>query len=291
MKKSIVTLTAIALTAIAFIACASNTLPQQQLSSEEKEVTRLQQQLPPNNIKSETEVQKQSQQVSHQYSQQQLSSEEEEILRLQHKLRLDSIKNEVEIQRLKNERKLEVQKALNAAIPKIEPGTISIFLKCGKQSFDGDGYMAGHGVSLPKAMKRDAELEANQVALADMATRFMGVLINAADYYNKNGEVPSNKRFNQNELEAGVRIIGEKIINKYARRVCLEYEQNKNGAYLAYQAVNIPLRDVLENVATNSEITKLDIDKDKYMDAVKKELESIRERQQQELNAIQEAGF
>jgi len=256
MKRSIATLTAIAATAFTIISCASN--PQQQ----------------------------QGQQIA---AQPQLSAEEQEIQKLQQQMRLDSIKGAIELQKLKQEQTLDEQRAIAAATAKLPKGSNMLLVPCGEAAYDGAGFMAALGVSAPKALQRDATLEANQVALTDIATRFAGVIKNAIDYYNKNGEVPSEKRFNENMLEGGARTIGEKIVNKYAQRTCLKHAQDKNGAYLAYQAVKVPLNDALEALATELEILKVEVDKKRFFSEVDREFASQRDAQQQEVKAFQDA--
>ncbi|MDR1155731.1 MAG: hypothetical protein LBL04_13575 [Bacteroidales bacterium] len=136
-------------------------------------------------------------------------------------------------------------------------------------------YMAGLGISSPKADERDALLEANRVALADISTRYLGVIKNGTQSYLKDTTVPSGKKSSENKLEGIATTAGSKAINEYANRVCFQtMEVIDAGTFIGYTVVHVPVAKVNKEIASALEVAKVDYDAEKFQKWLQQELDA-----------------
>jgi hypothetical protein len=161
--------------------------------------------------------------------------------------------------------------ALNPA-----PRRVAVKTPCIDVGMDKAGeYMAGVGISSPNLNERDAMLEANRVALADIASRYLGVIKNGVQSYLKDTTVPSSKKASENKLEGIATAAGQKAIEKYAERVCFETQELVDaGTYINYTAVHVPIAKVNQDIASELEAAKVDYDSEKFQRWLQKELDA-----------------
>lgn len=159
---------------------------------------------------------------------------------------------------------------------------------CMDESFDKPGvYMAGLGIAEDRPDRKDAILDANEVAKNDIASRFIGMLKTCVDNYRKDVNVPSNKKMYESSLESGIQIIGTKVIDKYANVACRKLTQSATGGFVCYVALQVPLEDAKKGVAEELEVRKVDYDKKKFFEKMDEELAKEAARKQAELDAMQ----
>ncbi len=156
------------------------------------------------------------------------------------------------------------------------PRRVAIQTPCVGEGIDKPGeYMAGLGISSPNMNERDALLEANRVAIADITTRYIGVIKNGVESYLKDTTVPSNKKASENKLEGIATAAGSKAINEYANRVCFQtMELTDAGTFVAYTAVHVPTAKVNKEIASALEVAKVDYDAQKFQKWLQQELDA-----------------
>ena len=158
---------------------------------------------------------------------------------------------------------------------------------CMDESFDKPGeYMGGLGVVEGRPDRSRAILDANRVAIADIASRYIGMIKNAIEDYSKDVNVPSGKKIYESELEGGAATIGTKIIDKYANTVCREVSQDAHGGWVGYVAVRVLLQDAHKGLAEELEVLKVDYDKKKFFEKMDAELDKEAVKQKAEMEAL-----
>lgn len=171
--------------------------------------------------------------------------EQQELKRLQREMELEELRTQKEINALQTQ--IGLQESMMA-------GDQKIVKFCYEESLDKPGeYMAGIGVSSPKKYERDAKLEANQVAVHDIASRFMGVIKNGTEYYAQSGTTPSGKDMDESNLESMTMNIVEKAVNQYAAQVCYESVQDQNEKIRYYIAIHVSTGSTVNEVADKLE--------------------------------------
>ena len=182
------------------------------------------------------------------------SETQRQIRELRELQELNRLKHEMELEALqaqKDKNALQTQIGLQESMM---AGDQKIVKFCYEESLDKPGeYMAGIGVSSPKKYERDAKLEANQVAIHDIASRFMGVIKNGTEYYAQSGTTPSGKDMDESSLESMTMNIVEKAVNQYANQVCYESVQDQNEKVRYYIAVHVPTGTAVSEVADKLE--------------------------------------
>ena len=159
---------------------------------------------------------------------------------------------------------------------------------CMDEAYDKPGeYMAGLGIAEDRPDRSRAITDANRIAIADIASRYVGMLKNAIEDYTKDVNVPSGKKMYESELEGGDQVIGTKVIDKYANVVCRKLAQSATGGYVGYVAVHVLIDDVKKGVAEELEVRKVDYDKKKFFEKMDEELAKEAARKQAELDAMQ----
>lgn len=195
----------------------------------------------------------------------QLAQKQAELEKIKAEQEKEKIRREMEVQSIKEEKEAREQNQ-----GKLIKGNQRIIIPCVEQGFDKPGeYMAGLGISEGNLDQKDAILRANQAGIADIATRMVGTLKNAIDYYSKDANLPSNKKFKESELEGGIQNLCSKVVDKYANRVCgPEIFQEATGSFTAYAAYHILLKEAKDAIANEMEVMKVDYDKKKFFEAM-----------------------
>lgn len=217
---------------------------------------------------------------------QQRKKEEAELL---HQMRMDSIRAIQESrdaarkqaeQRQRQEDELssyEVEmkkiKLENAKLAMAKRVSQNVFTPCADESYDLQGeYMAALGVAENEVERGPAQINANRIALADIASRYLGMIQNGVDQYAKNNNTASGQKIKQNELEGNARVIGEKAINKYAEVVCREFGQAEDGTWTCYVAVHVPIKEVLNETVDQLGILETDFNRQQFRAFMEAEL-------------------
>jgi hypothetical protein len=198
---------------------------------------------------------------------------EAEIRKKQHEMRLKDLENE-QTQRAQQERKMVA-------------GEQRTIVFCMDEAFDKPGeYMGGLGVVEGRPDRTRAIVDANRAAIADIASRYIGMIKNAIEDYSKDVNVPSGKKMYESSLEGGAAAIGTKVIDKYANAVCREVSQDRTGGWVGYVAVHVLLQDATKGLADELEVRKVDYDKKKFFEKMDAELEKQAAERKAEMDAM-----
>ena len=171
--------------------------------------------------------------------------------------------------------------------PKMPAGEQVLLTFCMDEAYDMPGeYMAGLGIAEDRPDRSRAILDANRVAIADIASRYVGMIKNAIEDYSKDVNVPSSKKMYESSLEGGAQAIGTKVIDKYAQVVCRKLSQSATGGYVGYVAVHVLLDDAKKGLAEELEVRKVDYDKQKFFEKIDAQLEEGARKQKEEMDAM-----
>ena len=172
--------------------------------------------------------------------------------------------------------------------PEMPNGEQVLLTFCIDEAYDKPGvYMAGLGIAEDRPDRSRAILDANRIAVADIASRYVGMLKNAIEDYSKDTNVPEGKKMYESSLEGGAQVIGTKVIEKYANVVCRKLTQSATGGYVGYVAVHVELDDAKKGLAEELEVRKVDYDKKKFFEKMDAELEKGAAKQKAEMDAMQ----
>lgn len=182
------------------------------------------------------------------------SETQRQIRELKEQQELKRLQREMELEDLQAQEKINAQRTKVGLQESMMAGDQKIVKFCYEESLDKPGeYMAGIGVSSPKKHEKDAKLEANQVAVHDIASRFMGVIKNGTEYYAQSGTTPSGKDMDESSLESMTMNIVEKAVDQYAAQVCYEPVQDLNEKIRYYIAIHVPTGSTVNEVADKLE--------------------------------------
>ena len=79
--------------------------------------------------------------------------------------------------------------------PKLPNGEVELITFCIDDAYDKPGeYMAGLGIAEDRPDRARAITDANRVAIADIASRYVGMIKNAIEDYSKDTNVPAGKK-------------------------------------------------------------------------------------------------
>lgn len=171
--------------------------------------------------------------------------------------------------------------------PKLPNGEVELTTFCIDDAYDKPGeYMAGLGIAEDRPDRAKAITDANRVAIADIASRYVGMIKNAIEDYSKDTNVPAGKKMYESSLEGGAKAIGSKVIDKYANAVCRKFTQNATGGYVGYVAVHVLLEDAKKGLAEELEVRKVDYDKKKFFEKMDQELAADAAKQKEEVDAM-----
>lgn len=172
--------------------------------------------------------------------------------------------------------------------PRMVSGEQVITTFCLDEAYDKPGeYMGGLGIVEDRPDRTRAILDANKVAVADIASRYIGMIKNAIEDYSKDTTVPENKKMYESSLEGGAAAIGSAVIEKYANVVCRKLAQSATGGYVGYVAVQVMLNDAKKGLAEELEVRKVDFDKNKFFEKMDKQMMQGAEQQNKKMNALQ----
>ena len=89
--------------------------------------------------------------------------------------------------------------------------------------------MAALGIAEGEVERGPAQINANRYAIANIASRYVGIIRNGVSQYAKNVNTRSGQKVKENELEGEAQAIGEKAIDKYA-----DYVTDKTHVFAIY---------------------------------------------------------
>lgn len=171
--------------------------------------------------------------------------------------------------------------------PKLPNGEVELTTFCIDDAYDKPGeYMAGLGIAEDRPDRARAITDANRVAIADIASRYVGMIKNAIEDYSKDTNVPAGKKIYESSLEGGAQAIGTKVIDKYANAVCRKFTQSATGGYVGYVAVHILLEDAKKGLAEELEVRKVDYDKKKFFEKIDQELAAGANKQKEAVDTM-----
>ncbi len=214
---------------------------------------------------------------------QQSTLTEDAIAEKRRQLELQKLEHEMEMERIKMEGEKRRMESQLAAQEKMEAGTEVLLTFCIDEAMDQPGeYMAGLGISQGQIDQKDALISANQVALSDITSRFLGVMKNGVEMYNKETNTAQRNKVKESQLEGMAMSVGEKAINKHADVVCRKVISEKAGTYGCYVAVHVPISEVVNEVIDELEVLQVDVDKARFRDRMNAELNANAEKTRQE---------
>lgn len=214
--------------------------------------------------------------------------------------RLDSLRKAAEIRKLELEiqaaeaqaqsemeiSKLKAENARNAVAKRLGQ---KIYTPCIDESYDVEGeYMAGLGIAEGEAERGAGIANANRYAIADITSRYIGMIKNGVSQYAKNVNTRSGQKVKENELEGAAEAIGTKVIDKYANAVCRDFEQDNMGGYTCYVAVHVPLKEVINSTVDELGVIQTDLDRQKFREYMQAELDKQAAAAQAEKQQLEE---
>ena len=216
--------------------------------------------------------------------------------------KIDSLKKVKELRELERAMELEELQhdqavaALNNQAT-LEAGAKRLLIPCMREALEleNDNQMAAQGMATGWQRQELALKEANRVAIAELMTRFVGVIKNGIEDYSKDSDTKSLSREKEAQLEGLCVAAGEKAINELFKPGCREYLQDKKGQYGCYVALYVPNKQVLDKISDALEVAEIDVDKAVFRKRLEAELanQSAKEQQAKQadlerLNALQE---
>lgn len=266
MKKKIYIVSVVFIVSILFFACT----PQKQVANNGYNQTSQQQ-----STKQETDIQRQIRETK----------EQAELLKAQHELELLRIQQEQAVAALNEKATLEA-------------GIKKLLIPCMKEALELEKtyQMAAQGISTEKVRQELALTDANRKAVAELMTRWVGVIKNGIEDYTKDSDTKSLTRLQEAQLEGLCINACEKAINKLMKPACREFVTDKDGNYGCYVAVYVSTNDVLDEIDKAIEEEKeLDIDKPLMRKRLQAELneqsrkeQEVRQAELERLKALQE---
>lgn len=243
-----------------------------------------------------------------QWEREQRQKAEEEELR--HQMKMDSLRNaatpkvdrkaqlqeEAEMAQLEAEMEIAKLKAANAKKAIAARLGQKIYMPCIEEGYDKPGeYMAGYGVAEGEAERGPGIINANKYAVAEIASKYVGMIKNGVSQYTKNVNTRSGNKVKENELEGAAEAIGTKLIEKYSNAICREAEWADDGTYTCYVAVHVPLKEVLDATVDEIGVIQTDLDRKKFREYMQEELDRQAAAAQAEKEEViklrQEAGL
>lgn len=208
--------------------------------------------------------------------------------------KLDSLRKAAEIRKLE----LEIQAAEAEAQADLEIAKLKaqnakkaiekrlgqkLYIPCVEESYDKPGeYMAGLGIAEGELERGAGIANANRNAIADIASKYIGMIKNGVSQYAKNVNTRSGQKIKENKLEGAAEAIGTKLIEKYANAVCRDAEQADDGTYTCYVAVQVPLKELLNETIDELGVIQADLDHKQYLEYMQSELDKQAKAAQEE---------
>lgn len=207
-------------------------------------------------------------------------AEEEERAKLEHDAKMAQLNAEKEIATLKaSNAKLAISKRVGQ----------DLFTPCIEESYDKPGeYMAGLGIAEGEEERGAAKTNANRYAIADISSRYIGMIKNGVSQYAKYVNTRSGKKVKENEMEGAAEAIGTKLIDKYADNVCTRFEQDDFGGYTCYVAIHVPLKEVVDATVDELGVIQTDIDRQQFRKYMQAELDKQAAEKEAEKKELEE---
>ncbi len=214
--------------------------------------------------------------------------------------KLDSLRRAQEIRRIElqmqaEEAEMQAQleiaklKADNAKRATSKRVGQDLYTPCIDESYDKPGeYMAALGIAEGEVERGPAQINANRYAIANIASRYVGIIRNGVSQYAKNVNTRSGQKVKENELEGEAQAIGEKAIDKYAEVVCTKFEQDEHGGYTCYVAVHVPLKDVINETIDELGVLQTDYDRQQFRNWMESELKKQADAKEAEKKELQD---
>jgi len=203
---------------------------------------------------------------------QEKTPEELELEQLEHQLKVIEMKNK--IAQAEAEARINDMNAANAQHAIALRLGQKIHMPCIEESYDKPGeYMAGLGIAENEEERGPGIANANRYAIADISSKYIGMIKNGVSQYAKNVKTRSGQLIKENEMEGAAEAIGTKLIDKYANAVCRDAEWDINGKYTCYVAVHVPLREVLNETIDELGVIQTDLDRQKFREYMQSELD------------------
>lgn len=199
------------------------------------------------------------------------TKEQAELLKAQNELELERRKQEIAMSELNN------QAALEAGVKKL-------LIPCTKEALEleKDHQMAAQGMSTGKERQELALKDANRNAVAELMTRWIGVIKNGIEDYTKDSDTKSLSRVQEAQLEGLCINVCEKSINKLFKPACREFLSDRDGNYGCYVALYVSTNDVLDELdKAIEEVKDLDIDKAIFRKRLLDELDKLSRKEQE----------
>lgn len=215
---------------------------------------------------------------------QQQAREEAEM---RHKMKMDSLAKaqkereeeeawEKELKNQKREGQLAKIKSKNQMEQVMEGGVQLIYTPCMDEFIALNkvrGQMAAQGISSGQPTQESAEINANRVGLADLTSRFLGVIKNGVEQYSKDTSTPDKRRAVEAQLEGLATSIGEKAINELFVVDCRQFGKDRYNNYICYEAIYVPVAQVVDAIIDEA-VKKVDIDKAMFRKRLQAELDA-----------------
>lgn len=219
---------------------------------------------------------------------------------------LDSLRRAQEIRRIELQMQAEeAQMQADLEIAKLKADNAKratskrvaqdLYTPCIDESYDKPGeYMAALGIAEGEVERGPAQINANRYAIANIASRYVGVIKNGVSQFAKNDNTRTGQSVKENQLEGIAQAVGEKAINKYAEVVCTKFEQDDMGAYTCYVVVHVPLKnaiDAFDEVVDELGVLHNDYDREKcrnWMEAELNKQAAAKEAEKKELQDLRQ---
>lgn len=206
----------------------------------------------------------------------QKSAEELELEALQQQREINRLKKQMELDDAQMNAELEAAKlkAQNARKAISKRMGQDLYTPCIDEAYDKAGeYMAGLGIAENEIDRGAAKTNANRYAIADISSRYIGAIKNGVSQYAKNVNTRNGAKVKESELEGLAESIGQKTIDKYANNVCTTFEQADDGTYTCYVAIQVPLKEVIDDTIDELGVIQTDLDRQKMRQYMSGELE------------------
>lgn len=215
----------------------------------------------------------------------------------------DSMAAALELRKLELEMQaMEAEAEANAEILKIKAENArkamdrrleqKLYTPCIAESYDKHGeYLAGLGIADNQLDRQLGSGTANLAAIADITTRYIGVIKNGVSRYSKDVNTRTGEKVKEGELEGESQAIGKASIEKHAEVVCREFGQADDGTFTIYVAVHVPIGKVLDDLQNQLKVLQVDADRARFRAFMEEELNKQaleKEKEQQELENLRQ---
>jgi len=136
--------------------------------------------------------------------------------------------------------------------------------------------------------RRDALVKARNY----IGEKFMGIAKNFSEEYKKSTTVPGGANKSEGDFERIVQTAGKTVLNRFLEERCDQMTKASRNVYRCYKAVRIPAGKLLDEIASESKVQGVMLDKQiarNTMDKILGEAEAEKDKEVQ--NAQQQMGI